>query len=91
MELHGQGDLLAALGPHPWGHGAETVGEPITCGHRGDRHGGFRFPGDEAVYCLPCTLHRCPVCGPAGRNVCLDEGQSFTIPPRQTTVSPSSR
>ena len=62
---------------HPWGHGSDATRAPITgevfdCGHKPrGRNDGPLLYGTEWV-CLACAVERCPVCGPAGRNVTLD-------------------
>lgn len=65
------------VGPHPSLHGARWVAGAhqvaTTCGHKARQGGPLGGYDDGAVLCLPCALERCPVCGPAGRNVCLDD------------------
>lgn len=63
---------------HPWGHGAQSIrgavarGELLDCGHKTRRKDSTAALYDDGWVCDDCNLARCPVCGPAGRNVCLD-------------------
>ena len=66
------------MGDHPWGHGAQSIktvpkGTVLDCGHKTKRKDETASLYGDDWLCDNCGLARCPVCEPAGRNVCLDK------------------